>query len=52
VLKIAQFLLSVSPKLYFIWLALQMALQGVLGGAEALESARVYWRFMGGSASE
>jgi len=45
VLKIAQFLLSVSPRLFFIWLALQMAFQGVFGGAEALKTARVYGRF-------
>jgi hypothetical protein len=51
VLKIAQFLLSVSPRLFFIWLAVQTAFQGVLGAAGALESARVYGRFMGGSAS-
>jgi hypothetical protein len=51
VLKTAQFLLSVSPRLFFIWFALQMAFQGACGGAEALKTARVYGRFMGGSAS-
>jgi hypothetical protein len=51
VLKIAQFLVAVSPRLLSIWLALQLAIQGVFGSSEAQESARLYGRFMGGSAS-
>jgi hypothetical protein len=48
VLKIAQFLVAVSPRLFSIWFALQLAVQGVLGGVEAPRSAIVYWRFIGG----
>jgi hypothetical protein len=44
VLKIAQHLLTVSPRLFSIWFALQLAIQGVLGGVEAPKSAR----FIGG----
>jgi hypothetical protein len=51
VLKIAQFLVAVSPTLVTIWLALQLAMQGLFGEAAAPESGRVYGRFMGGSAS-
>ncbi len=47
-LKIAQYLLVVSPRLFSIWLVVQLAIQGVLGGEEALESPIIYWRFIGG----
>jgi hypothetical protein len=46
VLKIAQQLLTVSPRLFSIWLVLQLAIQDVLGGEEAPESAIIYWRFL------
>ena len=46
-LKIAKFLVTVSPRLFSIWLALQLAIQGVLGGVKA-KSAIIYWRFIGG----
>ena len=47
-LKIAQFLVAVSPTLLSIWLALQLAIQGIFGGEEAPESSVIYWRFIGG----
>ena len=50
-LKIARFLLAVSPRLFSIWLALQLAIQGVLGSVVAPESAIIYWRFIGGFCS-
>jgi hypothetical protein len=48
VLKIAQHLLAFSPRLFSIWLVLQLAIQCVLGGEEAPESTIIYWRFIGG----
>lgn len=47
-LKVAQFLAAVSPGRFSIWLALQLAIQGVLGGVDAPETAIIYWRFIGG----
>ena len=47
-LKVAQFLLAVSPRLFSIWFTLQLAIQGVLGDVEAPESSIIYWRFIGG----
>jgi hypothetical protein len=46
VLKIAQHLLAVSPRLFSIWLVLQLAIQGVLGVEESPESAIIYWRLL------
>jgi hypothetical protein len=48
VVKVAQFLLMVSPVLLTIWLALQLAFRDVLHGREALSPSQVYWRFISG----
>jgi hypothetical protein len=48
VLKIAQYVLAVSPRLFSIWLVPQLAIRGVLGGEAAPESGIIYWRFIGG----
>ena len=47
-LKIAQFLLAVSPRLLSIWFALHL---GVLCGAQTPGWSRIYWRFIGGFCS-
>ena len=44
-LKVAQFLLAVSPRLLSIWFALHL---GVLCGAQAPGWGRIYWRFISG----
>jgi hypothetical protein len=45
VLKIAQFLLAVSPRLLSKWFALHL---GVLCGAQTPRWGKIYWRFIGG----
>ena len=44
-LETAQFLLAFSPRLFSIWLALQLAIQG-LGDVEVPELPIIYWRFL------
>jgi len=48
VLKVAQFLLALSPSLVSISFALQLTIQGVLRGSHVLSSGQVYWRFISG----
>jgi hypothetical protein len=45
VLKIAQFLVAVSPTLLSIWLVLHLAVHGLFGGEGVPELATVYGRF-------
>ena len=46
--RVAQVLLTASPILMTIWLALQWVSRDVLDGREALSPSQVYWRFISG----